>query len=277
MSAPEDSREPHAGHPVRQLVLIWLVLSIIGIAIGLAIDWFPPAATTSAHEIDTLYDVLIAVSVPVFVLVMTVAIYAVYRWRARPGDMSDGPPIHGNTRLEVAWVSIPLVMVLALAGYAWVVLNDVEAKKPNELKVKVVAQQFIWHFRYPQYGNFTSDQLYLPKDRPVAFDINTLDVIHSFWVPSFRLKTDTVPGITTHIRVTPNKLGNYEVVCTELCGLGHSVMRAPTEVVTPAAFQAWVAKQGKGAAGGTGATASSGASANTIGAGSGHAEEVGLR
>jgi cytochrome c oxidase subunit 2 len=259
---------PHSSHPFRQLFVIWLVASLILIAISLAIDWFPTAATKSAHEIDTLYDVLLIVSVPIFTLVMTVAIYSVWRFRARPGDMRDGAPIHGNTRLEIAWVSIPLALVLALAVYAWIVLNDVEAEKPNELHVHVVAQQFTWHFEYPQYGNVVSDQLYLPNNRPVKFDVNTKDVIHSFWVPSFRLKTDTVPGITTHIRVTPDRLGKYEVVCAELCGAGHSVMRANVHVIPPAAWLTWVKKQGKpGSLGGTqasaGGQAAPGASAST--------------
>ena len=95
-------------HPLAQMLAIGLVASIVGIAIALAIDWFPtPRPRTKAHEIDTLYDVLLIVSVPVFVLVMTVAIYSVFRFRARPGDMSDGEPIHGNTRLEVVWVTVP--------------------------------------------------------------------------------------------------------------------------------------------------------------------------
>jgi cytochrome c oxidase subunit 2 len=200
------------------MLLIGLVVSLVGDAIVLLIDWFPVAATKSAHQIDTLYDVLLVVSVPIFVLVMTVAIYSVVKFRARPGDMGDGPPIHGNTRLEVIWVT-------------------------NEMHVQVIAQQFEWHFQYPGEGNVKSNQLYLPKDRPVKFDINTEDVIHSFWSPEFRLKSDAVPGITTHIRVTPDRLGRYDVVCTELCGLGHATMRAFIYVVTPAQFNAWVASR----------------------------------
>jgi cytochrome c oxidase subunit 2 len=159
--------------------------------------------------------------------------------------MGDGPPIHGNTRLEVAWVTIPFLIVSVLAIYGWIVLNDVDAKKPNEMTVKVIAQQFTWHFEYPSLGNLKSDQLWLPKDQPVKFDVNTEDVIHSFWVPNFRLKTDTVPGITTTIRVTPDRLGTYNVVCAELCGLGHATMREYARVVTRAQFNAWAARQRK--------------------------------
>src|SRR5919201_626279 len=237
---------------------IGIVASLIGIAIALNIDWFPKSADTASHKIDTLYDVLLICSVPIFVLVMTVAIYSVIKFRARPGDMSDGAPIHGNTRLEVIWVTIPFLMVTGLAIYGWVVLNDVEAKKPNERTINVVGQQFTWHFQYAKNGTgspgpcggsgpnqVTTNTLFLEKDKPVYFRICTKDVIHSFWVPEFRLKSDAVPGINTHIRVTPNRLGTYTVVCAELCGLGHSTMRTPVHVVTRQQFTAWLSRQSK--------------------------------
>jgi cytochrome c oxidase subunit 2 len=234
-------------HPLVRMFLLAAIASVIGVAAGLAIDWFPTDATTSGHEIDTLYDVLIIVSVPIFVLVMTVAIYCVTRFRARPGDKSDGAPIHGNARLEVIWVAVPTIIVSALAAYAWIVLDDVEAKKPNEMTVDVYGQQFAWRFAYPQQGAkpVQSQQLWLAKDRPVYFRIHTDDVIHSFWVPQFRLKQDAVPGITTRIRVTPNKLGTYQVVCTELCGLGHATMRQTVHVVEPPVFNAFLKRQAK--------------------------------
>jgi cytochrome c oxidase subunit 2 len=256
-------RDDRDKHPLVRMLLIGLVASAIGVAIALAIDWFPDSAATNGKEIDTLYDVLLIVSVPVFVLVMTAAIYSVTRFRARPGDMGDGAPIHGNTRLEVVWVIVPTVIVSVLAAYAWIVLNDVEAKQPNEMHVRVVAQQFAWHFQYlDEQGRPTTDTLYLPKDKPVKFDIVTRDVIHSFWVPAFRLKTDTVPGLTTHIRITPDKLGTYDVVCTELCGLGHSTMRQTAHIVSPQAFQAWLGKQKPAGGGGAGGGATPGASAS---------------
>ena len=225
------------------MITIGVIAAIVGTIGALQIDWFPGQAAKSAHKIDTVYDVLLIASVPIFVLVMTVVIYSVLKFRARPGDMRDGAPIHGSTRLEIVWVLVPFIIVSVLAAYAWIVLDDVEAKKPNELKVTVVAQQFTWHFQYPQYGGVQSDQLYLPKDRPVAFDITTKDVLHSFWIPSMRLKTDAVPGLTTHIRLTPSRLGTYDVVCAELCGLGHSTMRQYTHVVDPQEFDSWVSKQ----------------------------------
>ena len=259
------------------MLTIGVVASIIGIAIVLNIHWFPTSADTAAHKIDTLYDVLLICSVPVFVLVMTVAIYSVVKFRAKPGDMSDGAPIHGNTRLEIIWVTIPFLMVTGLAIYGWVVLNDVEAKKPNERTINVVGQQFTWHFQYAKNGatadpgacggtgpgQVTSNTLELADDQPVYFRICAKDVIHSFWVPEFRLKEDAVPGIDTHIRLTPNRIGNYTVVCAELCGLGHSTMRVPVHVVPKQQFDAWLARVAKGT---STATAPAGGGASTTSA-----------
>jgi cytochrome c oxidase subunit 2 len=246
-----DPRIEGQKHPVGRMIGVGLLASLVGIAITLLMDWFPESASYSAGKIDTLYDVLLICSVPVFVLVMTVAIYSVVRFRAKPGDMGDGPPIHGNTRLEIIWVTIPFIMVTALAIYGWITLDDLEAKQKNEMVVNVTGQQFTWSFEYPS-EKLQSKELYLPVDRPIEFRIQSKDVIHSFWVPQFRLKSDAVPGLTTRIRVTPDKPGRYEVVCAELCGLGHSTMRQFVHVLSASEFDSWVSKQRKAAGGGGG-------------------------
>ena len=235
-------------HPIVRMFAYGTIASAIGVAIVLAMDWFPDADTTDAHKIDRLYDVLMVVSVPIFVLVMSVAIYSVIRFRARPGDTGDGAPIHGNARLEVIWVLVPFAIVTALAVYAWVVLDDIEAEKPGELRVHVFGQQFAWTYEYRGKDGkpVRSNELYLPVNKPVRFDISTRDVIHSFWIPNFRLKSDAVPGITTKWRATPNKIGRSAVVCAELCGAGHSAMRATANVVSQADFDRWLAKAGGG-------------------------------
>ena len=256
----EDPRIAGEKHPVARMIGIGIVASLIGIAITLLIDWFPEPAATSAGKIDTLYDVLLICSVPIFVLVMTIAIYSVVRFRAKPGDMGDGPPIHGNTRLEVIWVTIPFIMVSALAIYGWITLDDIEAKQKNEMVVNVTGQQFTWTFRYPE-EKLDSKELYLPVDRPVEFRIKTKDVLHSFWVPQFRLKSDAVPGLTTKIRLTPDKVGDYEVVCAELCGLGHSTMRQFVHVLPRGEFDSWVSKQKQAAGGGGGGATGGGGEA----------------
>ena len=231
--------------PLLGVVVLSLGSTAVGIAIVLWIDWFPTQGSASAGDIDNLYDVLLIASVPVFVLVMAVAIYAVLAFKVRPGDMRDGEPIHGNTRLEVIWVTIPFIMVSVLAIYGWVVLDDIEAKEQDTMIVKVTGQQFAWSFEYPGEGALKSNQLVLPKDRPVEFRVRTKDVLHSFWVPEFRLKTDTVPGLTTRVRLTPDRLGEYDVVCAELCGIGHATMRQAVRVVPPPEFEEWVARRTK--------------------------------
>ncbi len=241
--------------PALGMALLSGASTVVGIVIVLAIDWFPTQASTASRQIDTLWDVLLIASVPVFVGVMSVALYSVFAFRAEPGDLSDGEPIHGNTRLEVIWVTIPFIMVSALAIYGWIVLDDIEAKQTDPLIVNVTGQQFAWRFDYPDDGEVKSTQLTLPKDRDVEFRVNTDDVLHDFWVPEFRLKTDAVPGLTTKIRVTPDRIGEYDVVCAELCGIGHSTMRSAVHVVAPADFEAWIAKESKSEADGGAAAA----------------------
>ncbi len=241
----EDSRR-HERIPVLQMVVVGFLASAVGIAAGLAIEWFPESASTQAGPIDLLYDVLIWSSVPIFVMVTVVVLFSVWKFRMRPGEESlDGPPIHGNTRLEVIWTAIPAIILVALCSYAWVVLVDIEAAQPNEMRVNVTGQQFAWSYEYPQAGGdpVKSTQLYLAEDQPVRFFVKALDVLHDFWVPAFRMKVDAVPGIETKYRVTPNRIGTYPVVCAELCGLGHSVMRSTARVVSQEDFDAWLAEQ----------------------------------
>jgi cytochrome c oxidase subunit 2 len=238
----EDPRIAGEKHPVGKMLAIGIFASVVGVAITLLMDWFPAKASGAADKIDTMYDVLLICSVPVFVLVMTIAIYCVVRFRAKPGDLSDGPPIHGNTRLEVIWVSVPFVMVTLLAAYAWIELDNIEAKQPDEMVVNVNGQQFTWDFEYPA-EKVSSTELVLPVDQPVDFRIRTKDVIHSFWVPEFRLKSDAVPGLTTKIRLTPDRIGRYQVVCAELCGLGHSTMRQNVRVIEAGEFDSWIDEQ----------------------------------
>jgi cytochrome c oxidase subunit 2 len=231
-----------------QMLVIAVIASAIGIAVALSINWFPVAAATRAKPVDDLYDVLLIVSVPIFVLVEVVVLFSVWKFRMRPGEEEkDGPPIHGNTMLEIIWTAVPALLIFGLVAYAYTVLHDIEAKKPNTLTVNVTGQQFAWSFRYglPGGRSLNSDVLYLPDGRPILFRVHSTDVIHSFFVPAFRSKIDAVPGITTTIRVTPSRIGDYQVVCAELCGLGHSTMRAPVRVVAPAQFTNWLARQSR--------------------------------
>lgn len=231
---------------VAQMVVVGAVASALGILLGLAIEWFPEQGSTQAKDIDTLWDVLVIVSVPIFVLVCVVVLFAVRDFRMRPGEEDlDGPPIHGSTRLEVIWTAIPAVLLVALCGYAYVVLEDIEeAPAKAERQITVIGEQFTWTFEYREGGKtFRTNQLYVPQGESVRFNVRSKDVIHDFWVPEWRMKIDAVPGLTTKIRVTPSTLGRKKIVCAELCGLGHAYMRQTAHVLEPAKFDEWVRKQ----------------------------------
>jgi cytochrome c oxidase subunit 2 len=233
-------------HPIAQMLVIGLVAIVIGIPVALVIPWFPSNGARQADNVRTLYDVLLIASVPVFVLVETVVLFSVWKFRMRPGEETkDGPPIHGNTRLEVIWTAVPAVLIVSLCTYAYTVLRSNEDSKKNEVTVNVTERQFAFEFSYPQANGKTvvSPDLYLAKGQPYVFKLRSLDVIHSFFVPEFSVKLDAVPGIATTIRVTPTRLGNSPAECTELCGAGHALMRAPVHVVTASAFQTWLQGQ----------------------------------
>src|SRR3954471_10819490 len=240
---------------------IGAIASVVGVAFALIINWFPARAAKEAKHIDTLWDVLLIASVPVFVLVEVVVLYCVVRVRMRPGEeLKDGPPIHGNTTLEIVWTAIPAILLVALCTYAYVVLTNVEKAQANTMHIRVMGQQFTWTFFYNRDGKqVASPQLYVPVGQPVKFTIQSRDVLHDFWVPAFRMKIDAVPGIDTSIVVTPNRAGTYPVVCAELCGLGHSTMRQTAHVVSRQDFDAWLRKLGQPAGGGE---AGGGAAAN---------------
>src|SRR4029450_9418534 len=175
------------GVPLAKLIAAVIVLTIVTSVIMLIPNWNGDQGSTAASKIDTLLDVMIVLSSFVFSIVMVMLGYSVWRWRARPGDESDGEPIHGNTRLEVAWTLIPTIIVLFGAGYSWSVPNDIEEPADNPLTVDVFSQQFAWSFGYPGKGNVWSEgEMHVPLDRQVQFKMHAQDVIHSFWVPEWR-------------------------------------------------------------------------------------------
>jgi cytochrome c oxidase subunit II len=223
---------------LRQMLVIGAIASALGIALALLIDWFPVAASGQAKPIDTLWDVLLIASVPIFVLMQTIVLYSAWKFRMRPGEeLKDGPPIHGNTKLEVIWTAIPAILLVGLCTYAYIVLTDIERAEANTREVRVVGEQFTWTFYYRDGDQeLSSPQLYLQEDVPVRFTVQSKDVIHDFFVPAFRLKIDAVPGIDTHLRVTPDRIGEYPVVCAELCGLGHATMRQTAHVMSQEDF-----------------------------------------
>jgi cytochrome c oxidase subunit 2 len=247
-----------------------LVAIVAGIVLSYVIDWFPVAAST-----------LVIASVPIFVLVVTVILYCAWRFRMKPGqELEDGPPIHGHTGLEVLWTAVPAALVIGLVSYSFVVLHENEHRpKGSEIVVGVTGRQFQWSFEYPRSATggapVTSYELYLPVGEPVLFKIHSMDVIHGFWVPAFRVQIDAVPGITTTLRATPVRVGAYPVVCSVLCGAGHSLMRTTAHVLRPAAFRSWLASQAGSSGASAGAPPGGAAGAPSGGAASGSPSAAG--
>jgi cytochrome c oxidase subunit II len=228
--------------PIVKMLAATVALTAAICAVMVPINWDGQQASTAAPKIDNLLTVMIILSSFVFALVMVMLFYALWKFKVKPGDESDGEPIHGNTRLEVAWTLIPTVIVLFAGGYSWSVLNDIEEKTANPLTVSVFSQQYAWSFAYPGKGYaWNEGELHVPVDRQIQFKMHAQDVIHSFWVPEWRIKKDNVPGITTTAIVTPDKVGTYQLICTELCGFGHASMRAKVVVEPAAKFREWVA------------------------------------
>jgi cytochrome c oxidase subunit 2 len=237
-----------------QLVLFGLIAVGICAAVALAIPWLPQAAGKEAHRIDDVFWFTTVIAIGVFSLVVAVLAYSVIHFRVGPDDDSDGPPTHGNTRLEMVWTAVPVLLVTSIAIVSAIVLAKNGNAGDHPLVVKVTGRQFAWLFTYPDgksYGSLT-----IPEGRHTKLEITSDDVIHSFWVPQLSQKQDAVPGETNPLVITPTTTGTFPVICTELCGLGHALMRSHVTILTPAAFDTWQA--GSSAAGASGGTATSG-------------------
>lgn len=230
---------------IASLLGLGIVVGGIAAAVALALPWLPKPASNEANRIQFLFWFVVVICIVIFALVAAVMAYSIIRFRADPDDDSDGPSIHGHTGLEIWWTLIPTILVTSIGIVSALVLSRDDALGKNYLRVNVTAQQFAWSFSYPDSKGLTSGTLRLPRGRSVELILHSKDVIHSFWVSEFSQKQDTVPGLTTKLHITPNKLGTFPVICTELCGLGHSVMRTEAIVMTPTAFNKWVAGQTK--------------------------------
>lgn len=231
--------------PILKLAAATIALTVVISAVMLPIRWNGQQASTAAVEIDRLLDVSIVLSAFVFAIVVVALGYALIKFRAKPGDESDGEPIHGHTKLEIVWTLIPTLIVLFLSGYSWFLLDKIEAREPDRLVVNVFSQQFAWNFTYPEADKHSAKELHVPVGRQIEFKMHAFDVIHSFWVPEWRIKKDNVPGIVTRAIITPTKEGTYQLVCTELCGFGHTTMRAKVVVESEDEFEKWLAEQPK--------------------------------
>jgi cytochrome c oxidase subunit 2 len=222
-----------------------LIAAAITTAVAIFVPWLPEPASKEAGRIHFVYWFTTVIAILVFSVVVAVLAYSLLHFRARPDDDSDGPPTHGHTGLEIAWTAVPAVLVTAISIVSAIVLAQNSKAGAHPVRIQVKAQQFTWAFTYPNGKSL--GYLELPKGEHVKLDITSQDVIHSFWVPELSQKQDAVPGQHNSIVVTPTRLGTFPVICTELCGLGHALMRSHVNIVTPAQFQAFLKSGGTAA------------------------------
>jgi cytochrome c oxidase subunit II len=273
-NAPAE-REPAHGW---RLFFIWLPLSLAACLV-IWFVWYPhlPPGRMSTSATDQQFDIaVLAVSAaPVIIGVLLYFIYAIVVWRAKPGDDSDGAPIHGNTKVQATWIIGTTLIVLWLFVFGTVELivpagaGAGEGPSPiwklsghtattwtpganDLLQVQVIGQQWMWTYRYPQFGGFESTVLDLPVDTPIEFHVTSLDVIHSFWPYLLGVKADANPQVDNVAYTTVKQLGGFIVRCNELCGIWHGAMTSNGTVMSQTAFQSWASGvQAKEAANGT--------------------------
>jgi cytochrome c oxidase subunit II len=230
---------------------------VLSLAADLVI-WFvwyphlPPGRMSDAAQGQQFSIAVLSIcAAPVILFIWIYFGYAITVWRRRPGDEEDGPPIHGNNRVSVGWIAVTSALVVFLFGfgtYELIVPNGAGGGqgaspiwKPGrvDLQVQAIGQQWVWTYRYPQFGGFETTQLVLPEGAMVEFNVTSLDVIHSFWAYQLGVKADANPGVNNIAYARPQQLGTFVVRCNELCGLWHATMFNYGQVLSPAAFMRW--------------------------------------
>jgi cytochrome c oxidase subunit II len=228
------------------IVTVLVVLAtLVTYVVLTAIYQLPVAASQEAGPIDQMFTGHFMMISFLFALIMVFMLYSAYAFRRRPDDPEDaeGLHFHGNTTLEVAWTIIPLGTVVAFGLWGAITLDQITSPKEGEMVVEVTGRQWSWVFAYPDYEDIGSvTELRLPVDRTIKLEMESVDVLHSFWVPEFRVKQDLVPGMQTTLRITPTEIGEYRIVCAEICGFDHARMVAKVIVMSHQDFDAWVAE-----------------------------------
>ena len=239
----EADRRTSMKHFIAAAVVVFFLAALVIIGMN-QVDLLPVAASAQANPIDWLFNLEFNVIYFLFALIIGLMLYSIVVFRRKKGDITDAKHIEGNTKLEVFWTAVPLIMVITLAFLGSQGLAETLKPDKKPLEIRVIGQQWTWRFEYPDYG-IVSNELYLPVDRQALLKLSSLDVIHSFWVPEFRVKQDALPGeeFTRELRITPTLEGNYKVRCAELCGTRHTYMENPVNVVSVQAFDTWVSQQ----------------------------------
>ncbi len=200
------------------------------------VQMMPEAAAHEALIVDRAFDGMLKVTLPIFALVLSMLLYILFCFSSK-GQGGEGVKFYGsrNGIVETAWISVSLVLTLALAAFGSKEFMEIRGSDQADLNIQVKAAQFSWEFYYPEQSVY-SHQLILPKDKRVRILLSSEDVVHCFWVPEFRVKQDIVPGKIIKLLFTPTKIGDYTLLCAELCGMDHTVMTAPVKVVADDGF-----------------------------------------
>ena len=242
---PEAPKSDRAS--MRHFVIVGVLVVISTVIVSLLLNnkfLLPVQASAQAVIIDNLFSLHFKVIAFLFSLIVVFMLYSIVVFRRKPGETEDGDHFEGHTGLEIAWTIFPLAVVLYFAYLGAQSLADTRRVDPNAMVVNVTASQWQWAFEYPDSG-VSSTELHLPANRQILLKLTSLDVIHSFWVPEFRVKQDALPGadLVKELRVTPTLIGTYKVRCAELCGKQHAYMESLVIVEEPAAFEAWIKQQ----------------------------------
>lgn len=240
----------------RDLRMRWLTPALaLLLAVGLsACNSFAPntifgAHSEFGHSVDVLTRRLLYMGIVVFILVETLLLVILVKFRHHEGNV-EARQFHGNSTLEIGWTLIPAVILAFIAVPTIRTIFKTQAKAiPGALQVDVIGHQWWWEFRYPQYGVVTANELYLPVGRTANFALTTKDVLHSFWVPKLNGKRDLISNHTNYIWFTPDSAYAWNGFCAEYCGTSHANMRFKVFTVTPAEFDAWIAHQKTNAVG----------------------------
>lgn len=229
-----------------------LAIVAVLVAIGTVVTYYvlnivyqlPVAASQEAVQIQPLFNFHFMAISFLFALIMVFLLYAVFVFKRQPDDEEDAPHVHGHALLEIVWTVIPLIVVIALGIWGTLILAQVTEATDDEMPVKVIGRQWSWVFSYPDYPDVgLTTELVLPVGRQVRLEMQSDDVIHSFWVPEFRVKQDLLPETETILRIEPVLEGEYKVRCAEICGFDHSNMLAIVSIVSQQEFDRWIADQ----------------------------------
>jgi cytochrome c oxidase subunit 2 len=236
--------------PFFGVFIIWAVMTVIGVLIGLfvPVHVLNGSSSTEQNSVKLTIIVFTVAAAPVSAIVYGIAAYSLFKWNKRGSGKSDtppedGPPIRGHGPATIIWISVSVVLVVFLLFWGMTVLSANSTPQANSIRVQAVGQQWVWTFEYGS-TKINSTELVLPIDRQVVFEVSSKDVTHGFYPVQLGVQVDANPGFTTTISASPNKLGKFDVRCSQLCGLEHAYMQTTGRVVTEKQFEHWLAQKG---------------------------------